>query len=47
MTCGDLAPVAKAALGRRLCGLSSQVMPRVDAALSTSTDPGRGPAPTG
>lgn len=36
--CDDLAPVAKAALGRRLGGLSPQVMQRVDAALKIVLD---------
>jgi len=36
--CDDLAPVAKAALGLRLGGLSPQVMQRVDAALKIVLD---------
>ena len=36
--CEDLAPVAKAALGRRLGNLSPQVMQRVDAALKIVLD---------
>ena len=38
VVCDDLAPVAKAALGRRLGDLSPQVMQRIDAALEIVLD---------